>query len=58
MIKFVLDNGLLYIVNERDYENAGFLEKGDKVSFNAKMVDNKVQGYVSDFKIEGFEIKK
>ncbi|WP_314061580.1 DNA-binding protein [uncultured Vagococcus sp.] len=57
IIKFVLDDGTLYIVNESDYEVAGFLEKGDQVSFTAKMVDDQVQGYVEKFVIEGFELK-
>lgn len=57
IIKFVLDDGTLYIVNESDYEVAGFLEKGDQVSFIAKMVDDQVQGYVEKFVIEGFELK-
>lgn len=57
IIKFVLDDGTLYIVNESDYQVAGFLEKGDQVSFTAKMVDDQVQGYVETFVIEGFELK-
>lgn len=57
IIKFVLDDGLLYIVNENDYQVAGFLEKGDQVSFTAKMVDKQVQGYVESFTIDGFELK-
>ncbi len=57
IIKFVLDDGVVYIVNENDYEVAGFLEKGDQVTFVAKMVDDQVQGYVEKFTIEGFEVK-
>lgn len=56
IIKFVLADGKVYIVNTDDFEAATFLEKGDDVSFTAKLVDDDVQGYVSDFKITGFEL--
>lgn len=56
IIKFVLADGKVYIVNTDDFEAATFLEKGDDVSFTAKLVDDEVQGYVADFKITGFEL--
>lgn len=56
IIKFVLADGKVYIVNTDDFEAATFLEKGDDVSFTAKLVDDDVQGYVADFKITGFEL--
>ncbi|MBE9388419.1 DNA-binding protein [Vagococcus salmoninarum] len=56
IIKFVLTDGKVYIVNTDDFEAATFLEKGDDVSFTAKLVDDEVQGYVADFKITGFEL--
>lgn len=56
IIKFVLADGKVYIVNTDDFEAATFLEKGDDVSFTAKLVDDDIQGYVADFKITGFEL--
>ncbi|MDF0480472.1 DNA-binding protein [Vagococcus sp. PNs007] len=57
IIKFVLENGKLYTVNANLYEEAAFVEKGDVVTFKATILDDDVQGFVDDFKIEGFEIK-
>ena len=58
IVKFVLENDKrVYIVNEGEFETAAFLEKGDEVTFTASLVDDKIQGYVADFDIKGFDLK-
>ncbi|WEG75051.1 DNA-binding protein [Vagococcus intermedius] len=58
VIKFVLDDNQVYSVNTTDYEEATFLEKGDQVSFKANIIGKQAQGYVEEFKIEGFVITR
>lgn len=55
IVKFLMEEGIVYTVSESTYPEAIFLEKNDQVTFKAKMVDKQVQGYVTDFKIISLE---
>lgn len=50
-VLFTLDNSnTVYTINTDDYSKANLLQKGDNVSFNAKVVDNQSVGNVKSFK--------
>lgn len=57
IIKFVLDDNRIYTVSEADNPLALFLQATDKVHFSAKLVDDEVQGYITNLSIEGFDIQ-
>lgn len=57
IIKFVLDDNRIYTASEADNPLALFLQATDKVHFSAKLVDDEVQGYITNLSIEGFDIQ-
>ncbi|UQF23333.1 DNA-binding protein [Vagococcus lutrae] len=57
IIKFVLDDNRIYTASEADNPLALFLQMTDKVHFSAKLVDDEVQGYITNLSIEGFDIQ-
>ncbi|MDO5741702.1 MAG: hypothetical protein Q4Q13_02015 [Vagococcus sp.] len=57
IIKFVLDDNRIYTASEADNPLALFLQVTDKVHFSAKLVDDEVQGYITNLSIEGFDIQ-
>lgn len=57
IIKFVLDDNRIYTASEADNTLALFLQASDRVHFSAKLVDNEVQGYITNLSIDGFDIQ-
>lgn len=57
IIKFVLDDNRIYTASEADNPLALFLQATDKVHFSAKLVDDEVQGYITNLSIEEFDIQ-
>ncbi|MGX6978398.1 DNA-binding protein [Vagococcus elongatus] len=55
IVKFLMGDGIIYTVSESTYPEGIFLEKNDHVKFKARMVDELVQGYVTDFEITTLE---